>query len=124
MKKILLSVMTSLAVISTAAPAFASAESSEIDISALVAESPDFPNGEMIYSDKYRFAVEDGTMDKYLVVYGMEYSETLGYTNDHLVFNTKDYRFAFDISFDREFYSGRVYFVGSSKYDLGGILQR
>lgn len=49
-----------------------SAQTENYDSASFVTSNADFPNGELIFNDKYSVAVEQGRNKKYLVVYNID----------------------------------------------------
>ncbi len=111
MKRKLYSFVTALSLIAAITP-FNSFAADSNDISTLVAESPDFPNGELVYSDQYSFDLQTGQYWDWLIIYGFEADECDSWFYELLDYNYK-YTYACELWYPtgpgKEIWSGRVF---------------
>ena len=72
------------------------------DVGDFVTENQEFPNGELIFTDKYSVTVEQGNNKNYLVVYNIDPADVAsGDIDNHFKINSSDYSFAFDVPLGR-----------------------
>lgn len=85
-----------------------------IDIDSIISESSDFADGGVIYSDKYQFSYEQGTVCDYIVVYGIQPEECYdSQINDHIIFDLNNCSYSFEPWYPagegKDPWSGRTY---------------
>ena len=97
------------------------------DVGDFVTDNQEFPNGELIFTDKYSVTVEQGNNKNYLVVYNIDPADVAsGDIDNHFKINSSDYSFAFDVPLGCNYFSTLEYSVkplnASVNSEISGIV--